>query len=169
MARDYREGHIGVPPPAIDPDIDALNLEPSARWGAEILRGLHPDIKFTSGRRGREDQARAMAQNVVKNRKWIEQTYRHTTIRDALQSWIDITPEAVTQKDITTGFLAVMDPYSDGELAALSKHFLGLAFDVRPVEENAEQIKADIRALPKLAKFLEKEGGLIRWHTEFYA
>ena len=150
-------------------DIEALNLEDSACNAAYILRDLHPTIKFTSGRRGREDQARAMAQNVVKNRKWIAQTYRHTTIRDALQSWLDLTPTVTLQEDIEVGFLAIMEPYSDGELAALSKHFLGLAFDVRPVEKDADTIKADIRALPKLSKFLEKEGGLVRWHTEFYA
>lgn len=150
-------------------DIEALDLEESARNGAYLLRELHPDIEFTSGRRGREAQARAMAQNVVKNRQWIAQTYRHTTIRDALQSWLDLTPTVVLQEDIEAGFLAIMEPYSDGELVALSKHFLGLAFDVRPVEKDADTIKADIRALPKLSKFLEKEGGLTRWHTEFHS
>jgi hypothetical protein len=29
---------------------------------------------FTSGRRDKDDQARAMASNVVKNRKWIGET-----------------------------------------------------------------------------------------------
>jgi len=33
------------------------------------------------------------------------------------------------------------------------------------VTQNAEAIKADIRALPGLNKFLEKEAGHVRWHA----
>lgn len=49
----------------------------------------------------------------------------------------------------------------------ISRHLTGRAFDVRPVMQNAEAIKADIRALPGLNKFLEKVAGHVRWHAQF--
>jgi len=38
---------------------------------------------------------------------------------------------------------------------------------VQPVEKDAAGIKKAIRGLPGLGRFLEKEGGLIRWHAQF--
>ena len=70
-------------PAVADPAIEALNLRGAARRAAYALKKVHPAVKFTSGRRGKEDQARAMASNVVSNRKWIEQTYRATPISAA--------------------------------------------------------------------------------------
>ena len=50
----------------------------------------------------------------------------------------------------------------------MSKHFSGEAFDVQPVPgSKGEAIKAAIRKLPGLVKFLEAEGGLVRWHAQF--
>jgi hypothetical protein len=34
---------------------------------------------------------------------------------------------------------------------------------VQPVEKDAEKIKKTIRSLPGLGKFLDVEGGLVRW------
>jgi hypothetical protein len=48
----------------------------------------------------------------------------------------------------------------------ISKHLTGDAFDVQPVTKNADAIKKSMRNLPG-AKFLEKEGGLVRWHVQF--
>jgi hypothetical protein len=53
------------------------------------------------------------------------------------------------------------------DVLKISRHLTGRAFDVRPVMQNAEAIKADIRALPGLNKFLEKEAGHVRWHAQF--
>jgi len=58
-----------------DPQIEALDLAVTARIAAYALKKAHPSVKFTSGRRDKADQADAMANKVVKNRKWIEQTY----------------------------------------------------------------------------------------------
>jgi hypothetical protein len=52
-------------------------------------------------------------------------------------------------------------------LAMLSKHLSGDAFDVQPVDTDAAAIKKTIRGLKGLDRFLEKEGGLIRWHAQF--
>ena len=63
--------------------------------------------------------------------------------------------------------MTVLEGFSDVELRGLSKHLSGDAFDVQPVTANADAIKADIRSLEGLDKFLDKEGGLIRWHAQF--
>jgi len=124
-------------------------------------------VKFTSGRRNKDDQARAMASNVVHNRKWIEETYVSTTISKACQKWVDDNPDKKTQDEIAAGLLSVMNAAADADLGKLSKHLSGDASDVQPVETDAEAIKKTIRGLSGLDKFLEKEGGLVRWHAQF--
>jgi hypothetical protein len=150
-----------------DPKIEALKLNDTARQAAYNLKAKHPGIIFTSGRRDKADQARAMASNVVKNRKWIVQTYKPTPVSAACQDWVDQNPDATSQADIASGLESVLDGFTDQELRQLSLHLSGDAFDVQPVTQNADQIKADIRALHGLDRFLDKEGGLLRWHAQF--
>ncbi len=152
---------------ATDPDIEALDLSGTAKKAAYELKKAHPSVTFTSGRRNKGDQARAMAENVVLNRKWIEQTYAKSTARDNCQKWVDDNPDRKTQEEIEAGLASVLDALTDAELAQLSKHLSGEAFDVQPVTADAEKIKATIRSLSGLKKFLETEGGLVRWHAQF--
>jgi hypothetical protein len=144
--------------------IEELNLEPVAKKAATILQSKHPEIEFTSGRRTIFQQAHAMANNVVINRKWIGQTYLAGA---KLQYWVDQHPEAKTVDQVTAGLEQVMKGMPDSELVKISRHLTGRAFDVRPVTANAAAIKADILKLPGLHKFLDKEGGLVRWHAQF--
>jgi hypothetical protein len=153
--------------PAVDADIEALGLRGDAKKGAYALKKAHPSVKFTSGKRDKADQARAMAGNVVDNRKWIEETYSETRVRDACQKWVDDNEDATTKDAIAEGLLSVLNNYTDAQLAVLSKHISGDAFDVQPVETDAEAIKTTIRGLDGLDKFLEREGGLVRWHAQF--
>lgn len=145
-----------------------LDLIGAAKAGAEALERKHPDVSFTSGRRGVADQARAMASNVVKNRHWIAETYSNTAESRSLQVWVSANPQADTQAEIAAGLQAIMAKWSDAQKSRLSKHFSGEAWDVQPVGgPKGVAIKASIRALPGLVKFLEKEGGLVRWHCQF--
>jgi hypothetical protein len=144
--------------------IEEMDLEPVAKNAATILQSKHPTIQFTSGRRGIFQQAHAMAGNVVLNRKWIGQTYLAGA---KLQAWVDKHPEAKTVDQITAGLEQVMKAMPPEELMKISRHLTGKAFDVRPVTANAAAIKADILKLPGLHKFLDKEGGLVRWHAQF--
>jgi len=144
--------------------IDEMNLAPTAKAAAKLLLGKHPNIEFTSGRRDVRQQAHAMAGNVTHNRKWIGNTYIKG---QKLQAWVDAHPEAVTVDQITAGLTQVMNTMSEDERSKISRHLTGRAFDVRPQKQNAKAIKADIRALPGLNKFLEREGGLVRWHAQF--
>jgi hypothetical protein len=158
---------VAVASAGADPAIEALNLRGAARAAAYALKKAHPSVKFTSGRRNKADQARAMASNVVHNRNWIEDTYAPSTVSKACQKWVDGHPDAKTQEEIAAGLLSVLDVATDAHLARLSRHLSGDAFDVQPVESDAEAIKKTIRGLKGLDVFLEKEGGLIRWHAQF--
>src|SRR5262245_22280573 len=79
--------------PPKDSAIETLQLAPKARAAAYALKRAHPSITFTSGRRSTRDQARAMAANVVKNRKWIEETYRQSKVCTKCQEWVDTHPD----------------------------------------------------------------------------
>ena len=154
-------------PPVTDAAIEALDLATTARAGAYALKAAHPDVVFTSGRRSKEDQARAMSGNVVANRKWIEQTYAASDLRTKCQEWVDAHPEKKTAGEIAAGLVSVFNTFADADLGKFSKHLSGEAFDVQPVEKDAEEIKKTIRALAGLSKFLDTEGGLVRWHAQF--
>ena len=148
--------------------IDELDLALPARRAAQALAEACPGVVFTSGRRGVLEQARAMASNVIRNRRWIAETYRDTPEARELQAWLDAHPSRRTQEDIANGLMALMVDWDDRRKGRLSKHFSGMAFDVQPVEgPEGDKIKASIRKLPGLVKFLETEGGLIRWHAQF--
>lgn len=147
-------------------NVNSLNLSSAAKKAAEELLKAHPEVVFTSGRRDMKDQARAMASNVVKNRNWIKETYARNKASIACQKWVDDNPEATKQADIAAGLLKTLNGL--GKAAGqISKHLTGEAFDVQPVSKNAAEIKKTIRGLPGVKKFLEKEGGLVRWHAQF--
>jgi len=150
-----------------DPEIEALNLAPTARSAAYALKQAMPGVVFTSGRRDKADQARAMAENVVRNRKWIAATYAKSLLCTECQDWVDRHPSQKTAAEIEQGLLSVFNAASDEELGGFSKHLAGMAFDIEPVRANAEKIKHAILRLADLDKFLEQEGGLVRWHAQF--
>ena len=151
-----------------DPLIEQLNLNAGAKTAAYTLKAAHPQVIFTSGRRDKDGQASAMASNVVENRTWIQETYRADTASKACQQWVNDNPAADTHAEITAGLCGVLDSLSDSDLAELSKHLGGDAFDVQPIDGAAgDAIKTTIHGLAGLKLFLEKEGGLVRWHAEF--
>lgn len=157
-----------VPPTApLDKAIEALNLSPIAKAAAYELKRQHPAVVFTSGRRDKAEQAGAMATNVINNRKWIVQTYAVSPASAACQKWVDTNPTATTVSQIRDGLISVFNSLTDAQMEKLSKHLAGAAFDVQPVIKDAAAIKATIRKLKGLRLFLEKEGGLVRWHAEF--
>lgn len=146
-------------------DLSSLNLSPKALAGAQALLAAHPGAMLTSGRRGVTAQARAMASNIVHNRQWIAQTYVPTPESHSLQAWIDAHPSATEQDSIAVGLAGIMAGWTDEQKAKVSKHFSGDAFDVQPISgPEGDAIKAFLHALP--GKFLEKEGGLVRWHWQ---
>lgn len=146
--------------------IEELQLTPVAKNAATILKTKHPNLVFTSGRRSVKQQAHAMAGNIVSlhDRKWIGKTYLAGA---KLQAWVDQHPEAKTVDALTDGLEQTMNAMTEAERTKISRHLTGRAFDIRPVTQNARKIKEDIRALPGLHKFLDREGGHVRWHAQF--
>lgn len=151
--------------------VDDLDLAASAKAGAQNLQEQFPnDVKFTSGRRSIERQASAMAPNVVKNRKWIEQTYKASPQRAALQKWVDDNPASTTVAAIAAGLQSVMNSWTEAQQRNFSRHITGDAFDVQPVAgAQGEKIKQAIAKLPKLNWHTFQEGGLEIWHAQFDA
>jgi len=150
-----------------DEAIERLNLNDIAREAAYSLKAQFPNLVFTSGKRDRATQARAMAGNVAQKRSWITETYRTSVVKTACEEWLRDNPEATSKSDIQAGLESVLEGFDDDELVHLSKHFSGGAFDVQPATTDAEKIKAAIRSLPGKPVFLEKEGGLVRWHVQY--
>lgn len=149
--------------------IEELDLVGNALAGAKALKAKFPNIEFTSGRRDYREQASAMASNIVHKRDFIIRTYTARPEAKILQDWVNSHPQADTRATIAAGLTQIMDGWSNAQRGKLSRHLSGHAFDVRPVPAGptANAIKAAIRALPGLNKFLEKEAGLVRWHAQF--
>lgn len=143
-----------------------LGLVDYARDAAAALLAAHPNVVFTSGRRSVKQQADAMAENTVENRRYIEQTYAANPESRSLQQWVDNHPEAISKAAISIGLEDIMRNWTDAQKKTLSRHFSGQAFDVQPVADG-EAIKDTIRSLPNLRQFLESRGGLTRWHADF--
>ncbi len=149
--------------------INDLDLGASAKAAAQNLLDQFPDhVKFTSGRRSIASQASAMAPNVVKNRKWIQQTYKDTPQRAGLQKWVDDHPAATTVSAIAAGLESVMNTWTQDQQRNFSRHISGDAFDVQPVGgDTGKKIKEAIGKLPKLHWHTFEEGGLEIWHAQF--
>lgn len=147
-------------------EVDALDLAATAKAAAQELKKKRPEISFTSGRRDVAEQAHAMASNIVngKDREWIEKTYASAA---PLQKWVNDNPKATTVDDIAKGLEETMNGMPESKLGQVSKHLSGEAFDVQPQDKDADAIKKDIKALSGLTKFLDQEGGLVRWHAQF--
>ena len=148
-------------------DITHLNLAGAALAGALELQRLHPNVVFTSGRRSLADQARVMARNVARNRQYIGQTYANAQVRDELQGWVNRHPGA-SESQLQEGLGEILAAWPSEKLEKLSRHLVGMAFDVRPIPGGAgEAVKRSISRLPGLHKFLDREGGLVIWHAQF--
>jgi hypothetical protein len=130
-----------------------------------------PNADITSTKRNLEDQCRAMAGNVIYNRKWIMQTYAPSAARDACQAWVDANPNSRVPTLISGGLFGVLQPMSEDQLQGLSWHLSGDAFDVFPDGDQNKiiclgSLVSSCEASGGTAKFLQAEGGLTRWHWQ---
>lgn len=172
-----------------------LDLVGPAHAAAVDLFGDCPWVTFTSGRRSLERQAAAMASNVSVNRRWIEQTYAPGAARQALQAWVDTHPQPMPTPTLAKGLCDVLRLCTTQQLVHLSKHLVGLAFDVQPLgvqqhpcphlpapvvcaactaawaqeleHGHAQDAWLQKRAARDGAKLLMVEGGLVKRHIEW--
>jgi hypothetical protein len=133
-----------------DPAVDTLDLQPKAKKVANKLKTTYTDISFTSGKRDEtEEQASAMAGDVVSNRNWITETYVDKTLSKALQTWLDDNPKAKTKDEIAAGLKGVMDGWTEKEKGRLSAHFTGEAFDIKPQDTRRPRSRATRSRWPR--------------------
>jgi hypothetical protein len=132
------------------------------RYGADAF-------EITSGKRTREDQAAAMAANEWRSRGWIAATYVDSKVKRAIvrateRAW---SGAKCTRQKLQTAILLAMNVFTDVELGALTLHMAGMAFDVRPrPEKPAIAVYLAAEALRLGGKFLDREGGLLRYHWQ---
>lgn len=138
---------------------------------ADVARELakkFPEMVITSARRTISDQARVMAQNEVRERRWVERTYATTRPAQECAAWSAQHPKA-TQDELFLAFSRIIAAFSPEELRKLSRHLTGEAFDVKPVSgERGEELLHALKdwAVQKQGKFLDREGGLVVWHWQ---
>lgn len=153
--------------------IAQMKLSPNARRGAEWVLARHPGTVFTSGRRDVLDQARVMAANTVKyGRAWILKTYKPSLMIDSLHGWLEDHPAVSEPKEIMYGFYECLMACHSGDLARLSRHLTGDAWDAAwPGDDDGERICKDIQInMPveyQLDKVIDREGGLRLIHAQF--
>src|SRR4029077_2183966 len=128
---------------------------------AYALKKSHPGVIFTSGRRDKASQARAVAQNVAQDRDYLRTTYAANKASGNCQQWVDAHPTATSVEQIAAGLLSVMTALTDAEIGRLSRRRSGGPYPGQPVLPDSDDIMQTIRDLPGLRKFLEKEGHLI--------
>ena len=111
-----------------------------------------------------------MASNVVSNRQWISQTYVSSPVSSACQTWVDNNSDATTVDAISAGLVGILQAQSQTDLHRLSWHLTGQAFDVQPnscPHDALTSLVSQHTSNGGTAKFLDKEGGLLRWHLQF--
>lgn len=146
-------------------DLQGREMYLSAVAEAAARRIADVGGQFTSGHRDLRQQAHAMAVNTALNRQWVGQTYRQGA---PVQAWLNANLDAVTIEDLAEGIYCVMAALPPDR--QLSHHLLMPCpcFDVQPqAGAIGEQIRRAILSLPGLVQFLDREGGLLRWHAEF--
>lgn len=127
-----------------------------------------PEVKITSGRRTVEQQAAAMAGNVVKNRDWIRQTYMLARAAHECQAFVDKHPKA-DRGELTAALTKIIGLFDEAEQRRLSRHITGEAFDVLPfVGGRAGEVLDALRewATRREGRLLTSEGGLVIWHWQ---
>lgn len=155
------------------------SLEPACAGVAREFLAQCPDAVLTSGRRSLESQADAMGADVAAalakgNPNFIQKTYKHDLITGELcpaakacQDWVTAQGACLPGETVSSAFLGILKIFPDAELAKLSRHLGGMAFDTH-VDGDArkESVLADL-AQKRNGTFLRQEAGLPRWHWQF--
>ena len=142
--------------------IQEMRLSPNAANAATLVLKAHPDARFTSGRRDVLDQARAMAQNVVRyGPAWLNDTYKNKQIVKVLMTYVEENKDkASSVAMLSQGFYHELMEHFSGQLSQFP-HVRGDAFDIawpRLPEGLIDRIKGE--AICKTLETLPVELGL---------
>jgi hypothetical protein len=155
--------------------IDELN-PPAAFIATQLCREC-PQAVLTSGGRGVDAQAQAMAADIVAsgNPQWVAAAYRKPlcVAAQACQDFIDANPGA-DEATLAAGLAGVLGGFSAAQLRMLSWHLTTAgdgsdAFDARPDPTILPSLQALVSANRRAggdAELLTQEGGLPRYHVQ---
>ena len=161
--------------------IQEMRLSPFTEQAALIIKKLHPEAVFTSGRRDIMDQARVMAYNAIRyGSGWLDSTYKDKRIVNCLMTHMEENPEQCSDpKVLAHAFYEQLQENFAGDLMKFP-HVRGDAFDIAwPKLGNGlidrasgELICKTIERLPidfdiPLDLLLRKEGKLDVIHAQF--
>jgi hypothetical protein len=112
-----------------------------------------------------------MAANEYREPGWIETTYVDSPAKRACVAAVrklrGRAGGGTTRQAIQAALLVLFAPMTDDQLGALTLHLCGRAFDVRPRLDRPE-VAAYLaeEARKRGGKFLDREGGLLRYHWQ---
>lgn len=135
------------------------------------IKARCPGAVLLSGKRTRTEQARAMAENCVAagSEKWIADTYKWSRVSSACIDSAGVSFRHLKKPSIdavTLAIAAAMALFSDEQLAALSSHMTGRAFDLKPGDSFVTSVTREV--VKKFGgELITNEGGLNRLHAEF--
>lgn len=143
---------------------------------AAELCAKFPAVVLTSAKRAVEDQARAMAQNCAVQPLWIlggktqdgtqvDGTYLWSRAAQLLHNW-SASHVGNSAAQLCVDFSRILKALPVSEMGKISKHLAGLAFDVQPSGDDSVKEFLRAAAVQHGGRFLEKEGGLVRWHWQ---
>jgi hypothetical protein len=156
-------------------DAIIAGLNPIAAANATAFLAKFPDAVLTSGRRTVKAQAAAVASAVAQQWDFIDKTYKHPlcAVAQACHDWARANCRSTCQQGdvISAAFEAILATFPDDELEKFSCHLGGNAFDVHSDGDPAKisgltDLAAARNADGGSAKFLSREGSLIRWHFQ---
>lgn len=150
------------------------SLNPQARSLAWALLAQRPDVILVSGRRTLEQQASAMAGNVLeRGNDWVARTYVPSPASKAVASFLAAQDECLDKPSLTAGLYGVLSGFAGAELRALSWHLDGDAFDAAPIGDAAliaiaEQLVADaiLAGAHPHSRVVTLEDGMPRLHIQ---
>ena len=144
-------------------------------WGLrgealEVALAFHekfPPAVFSRGIRTLRTPCRDMAGNVHLNRMWILETYKASKPALAAHAWVMANKHVRAVGDIADGLEFVLRTFTPEELESLSRHMTGDAFDLKPRSvTGAMRDWLAEEAKKRGALFLDREGGLVRYHWQ---
>jgi hypothetical protein len=139
---------------------------------AEVCTALlarYPLTVITSGRRDIVAQANAMATNIGQaGAAWIAATYAPSYTRGACILAVHGLTTPLTHDGVAHAIHSVLSTMTDAQLAQLSRHLGGGAFDCSPQSMTGDSTAwLDHQCRTRGGKLLTCEGGLVKCHAEF--
>ena len=100
---------------------------------------------------------------------WLRKTYRATDSLEKVIATVEALTHPYREPAVEAALASLFAGFSDVELAEITKHPAGEAFDVQPVDDpwgNDLCVYLTQRAVDLGGKFFEHEADLRRWHWQ---